>query len=78
MLHELKITPEHLQAITKGTKRFEIRRNDRGFQPHDLLYLREHDPVRGYLGGECIVRVVFMSTFEQKPSFAVLGISDPL
>lgn len=79
MLHELKILPEHFVAITKGSKRFEIRKDDRGFQPGDFLHLREHDPREGfgYMGGECVVRVVYMSTFEQKPGYAVLGISDP-
>ena len=80
MLHELKILPHHLQAITKGQKRFEIRKNDRGFQTGDFLHLREYDTREGfgYMGGECVVRVIWMSDFEQKPGNVVLGITDPL
>lgn len=76
MLHELKILPEHFIAITRGKKRFEIRKNDRGFQPGDILHLREHGAI--YTGQDCIVRVVFMSDFHQTDGFVVMGISDPL
>jgi len=40
--HDLKIRPEYYSAIADGTKTFEVRYNDRGFQVNDILRLREH------------------------------------
>lgn len=39
--HELKILPEHFEAIASGAKTYEIRLNDRNFKVGDLLILRE-------------------------------------
>ena len=41
--HELKISPAYFVAVQKGTKRFEIRENDRGFKEGDILRLMEWD-----------------------------------
>lgn len=57
MKHELKILPQYFQAVKNGTKTFEVRKNDRGFQNGDEVTLREWDPetrstyeVGGYTG----------------------------
>ncbi len=42
--HELKCWPDYFAAIRAGTKTFEMRRNDRGFQLGDIVVLREFDP----------------------------------
>ncbi len=42
MKHELKIYPEYFNAIKTGEKRFEARKNDRGYKVGDLLRLREY------------------------------------
>ena len=39
--HELKCQQPWFQGIWSGHKTFEIRRDDRGFQPGDVLRLRE-------------------------------------
>lgn len=44
MLHELKTWPTYFERIADGSKTFEIRRNDRGYQAGDTLRLREYDP----------------------------------
>lgn len=50
LLHELKCWPEFFERIKDGSKTFEVRRDDRGFQAGDSVLLREFDPsVRGVL-----------------------------
>ena len=39
--HELKIAPEFFEAIAAGEKTFELRKEDRGFNVGDVLWLRE-------------------------------------
>ena len=52
MTHELKILPKYFDAVNCGLKNFEIRINDRNYQEHDELVLKEW--YRGkYTGREC-------------------------
>lgn len=44
MKHELKIWPQYYCRVADGSKTFEVRKNDRGFQPGDSVVLREWDP----------------------------------
>lgn len=44
MKHELKIWPQYYARVADGSKTFEIRENDRGFQPGDTVILKEFDP----------------------------------
>lgn len=39
--HSLKTMPAYWDAIANGEKRFEVRRDDRGFQRGDVLLLRK-------------------------------------
>jgi len=39
--HNLKTETEYYQAIERGDKKFELRKNDRNFQVYDILYLEE-------------------------------------
>ena len=43
MEHELKILPQYYCRVADGSKTFEVRKNDRGFQPGDIVTLREWD-----------------------------------
>ena len=39
--HYLKTETEYYQAVEKGTKRFEVRKNDRDFKIFDMVILYE-------------------------------------
>ena len=70
MEHELKVWPTYFERLLDGNKTFEIRRDDRGFQPGDRLILREWDPVGvtvlfggvgGYTGRKVVRTVGFVA-----------------
>lgn len=44
MTHELKIWPQYYCRVADGSKTFEVRENDRGFQSGDTVVLKEWDP----------------------------------
>ena len=44
MKHELKIWPQYFCRVEDGSKTFEVRNNDRGFQCGDTVVLKEWDP----------------------------------
>jgi Domain of unknown function (DUF3850) len=46
--HELKTLPVYWDAIERGDKPFEVRRDDRGFQKGDTLVLIRYQPGHGY------------------------------
>jgi hypothetical protein len=39
--HTLKTLPDFFQAVLSGTKTFEVRKDDRGFQAGDVVSLQE-------------------------------------
>lgn len=44
MRHELKTWPNQFQEVYQGRKNFDIRLNDRKFQPMDILVHKEWSP----------------------------------
>lgn len=44
VVHDLKTLPVHFDAVHRGEKTFEIRRDDRGFQKGDTVRLRRFNP----------------------------------
>lgn len=58
MIHCLKTWPEPFADVLSGRKRFELRRDDRGFEVGDLLCLQEWEPAtQSYTGREFQARV---------------------
>lgn len=43
MTHELKILPQYFCRVEDGSKTFEVRKNDRGFQPGDTVVLNKYE-----------------------------------
>lgn len=68
-IHHFKIHPEPFEQIVLGSKRHEIRKDDRGTRPRpgDLLVLREWRPL--YAPGE----VVEYRKDDGPPPLAALG-----
>ena len=75
MIHHLKTWPEFFKAVFDGHKRFEIRKNDRNFQVGDRLVLHDYDPKNElYSGYSWDGEVTYITDFEQKPGYVVMGI----
>lgn len=78
--HELKCHPHFFEALARGDKNFEIRRNDRHFAVNDLLVIRKYDPGFGLVPGEepLLFVVTYMMTDEDFPAiaagFVIMGI----
>lgn len=72
MKHELKIKPEYFAAVVNGEKTFEIHNNtDHNFQVGDTLILKSWD---GEFNGNFVERTIsYITDFEQKPGYVVLG-----
>jgi len=58
MIHELKTWIDSFTAIVSGMKRHEIRKNDRQFEPGDILVLREYDDKEGEPTGRNVIAAV--------------------
>ncbi len=75
-IHELKTWPAYFDSVAEGRKTFEIRKDDRGFNPGDVLELREFIPDQNRFTGRSTWRVVtYITDFEQKPGFVVMAIA---
>lgn len=74
----LKTWPEYFQAIVRGEKTFEVRKDDRGFAVGDTLVLQEYDPdKKEYTGEKTSVRVTYKmdgGNFGVADGYCVLGI----
>lgn len=57
--HELKIYPHYFQEIVKGSKTFEVRKNDRGFHVGDTVILKEWDNIK-YSGREIHAEITYI------------------
>lgn len=60
MNHTLKCDTIPFQAIIDNLKKFEFRKNDRGFELGDQLTLIEIDSKFNRTGRACIVDIIYM------------------
>lgn len=84
MIHKLKILKPYYDAIRDGSKRFEIRENDRDFKVGDTLELQLYDATtRKYSGETLHVKVLYMfqgnaMRYGIADNTCILSISDPV
>jgi hypothetical protein len=84
-VHVLKCWPEPFAAILRNDKRYEIRRDDRGFAVGDILHLKEWDPhngriveYSGFTGRELDAKVTYITHGGQwglPPGVCVMALS---
>ena len=76
MEHELKILPEYFEALRSSRKKFELRRNDRGFSVGDILILREWNG-KDYSGRcvRCHVDYMLENCDGLDPRYVIMSVS---
>lgn len=77
--HFLKTESKFFQQVKKREKRFELRKDDRGFAVGDLLMLQEVGEDGNYTGDSVLVfvsnKLEDVEKFGLKKGHAILGIS---
>lgn len=78
--HRLKTVQPYFDAVMSGHKTFEVRKNDRSFQPGGLLILAEWTG-SDFTGRECARKITYVlrdgHKFGVQPGFVVLGLAMP-
>ena len=73
--HDLKIYSEYFRLVWDNKKTFEIRKNDRDFKVGDSITLHAINRETGeYTGSVLARRINYMTDFEQKEGYVVLGL----
>lgn len=77
-LHILKTLPEHFDAVRRGVKRAELRRDDRGFSVGDVLALVEYASDGEQASGNVLLaRIIHIYRGEYlAPGYAMLSLAD--
>ncbi len=78
MTHTLKTLPVYWDAVERGDKTFEVRRDDRGFQKGDHVALVRHDgvglaPPGGFRHNEFSVDALTRSTLDRRIRYILTG-----
>jgi hypothetical protein len=77
MEHKLKTLPKYFESVLIGSKKFEIRKDDRDFQVGDTLLLLEFDRLF-YTSRKCKRKIVYIlrnaTSFGLKKGYVILGI----
>ena len=79
--HDLKCDPEYFQAVKRGDKTFEVRKNDRDFRVGDYIDLREYDREKQCYTGDVILKIkityILKDYLALVDDFVVLGLKLP-
>jgi ASC-1-like (ASCH) protein len=69
--HELKIFPKYFRDVKRGVKKFELRKNDRGYAIGDYVKLCEYDG-ESYTGEFLWVKITYILRYEEVKKFGLL------
>jgi ASC-1-like (ASCH) protein len=58
MIHELKTVQPFYEQVVTGKKKFEVRKNDRGFKEGDKVYLQEYDAASDSYSGRAYMAFI--------------------
>lgn len=74
--HNIKIEGVYFDAVVDGSKTFEIRFDDRGYEEGDFIVM--HKTIsNGYINGETVQkRIGFITEYEQKQCYCVFSLLD--
>lgn len=76
VVHTLKVLPKYFAAVCAGTKRAELRRNDRDYQVGDVLQLVETLPDTDMTGKSVCVRITHVADVsDYAPGYVLLSIA---
>lgn len=70
MIHTLKTINPFFQQVVDRIKKFEIRKNDRGFQVNDIVKLCEYDDE--YTGRSVTVRIEYILHGDDAEKFGLM------
>lgn len=76
MVHDVKCWPEFFEPMIKCFKKFEVRKNDRGYKVGDKLIIREFRPLdQTYTGRAMTMSVEYIlegGNFGLKPGHVIM------
>lgn len=74
--HELKIKSTYFDSVECGDKKFEIRKDDRGFQKGDIVRLKElkDGSTTEFTGNSLLFTIGYVTAYEQKDGYVVFSL----
>jgi len=72
--HNVKCKTKYFNAVIDGSKKFEIRFDDRGYEEGDFIVLHECREDRTITGRSIQKRIGFVTDYEQKPVYCVFSL----
>lgn len=69
-VHTIKCWTPYYEAVLDGRKKFDVRRDDRGYQAGDFVHLQQYEPGTGYV---CDPDDNVPYTIEKKISYILPG-----
>lgn len=77
-IHDVKVLPEYYSEIQSGAKKFEYRKDDRGYRVGDIIRLREYIPERkSYTGNslEAEITYILKGAMNIPTGYAIMSIN---
>jgi hypothetical protein len=65
--HTLKCWTPFYDEVVKGTKEFEVRKNDRNFQPGDEVIFKDYTPLSGFSGRQARATIGYLLHLDDVP-----------